>query len=413
MMADYFEHEVLGARRPFDKEYRITRISDGGERRVHGAGRIDTDDAGAVVRMIGTIQDVTERRLAEQRIIESGERYRALIEHSPLAVFVNRADRVELANAACAALFLAESPEELLGMSVFDLFHPDDRDQVARRIERLRSFGTPVPRVSERIVRLDGEHRYADVSAAPFKQGDETLIHVVLRDTTDERAAEEDLQRHQEKLSELASELIRTSERERHRLAVELHDSVGQALAAAKISARTVVDSTSDTGDTGESGRLLELLDYSIRHVRALTAQLSPPALYELGLVPALERLVEDLRSLYGIDCALSIEHAPESVPEDARPILFRAARELLSNVHRHAGVDAARLTLEERYNSAILRVEDEGSGFNTSAIDAGACTDCFGLFSLKEEVRNAGGTVIIRSTPDSGTSVEVSVPLG
>ncbi|MHB9004114.1 MAG: PAS domain S-box protein, partial [Coriobacteriia bacterium] len=182
---------------PLDVECRVVHVVDGTVRHVHALGRIVY---GQDARLMGTVQDVTERQRARQAILESQERYKVLVEQSPSPIFINRDNKIDLVNHACVELFQAASPDELLGRSIFDLFHPEDHEIIADRARRIRCSGAPLPATCERIVRLDGEVRHVEVSAAPFKEDGDTLIHVVLRDTTEKRKADLEIRRHQQKL---------------------------------------------------------------------------------------------------------------------------------------------------------------------------------------------------------------------
>lgn len=140
---------------------------------------------------------MTERNSSERvRELEAiAERYQALVDHAPVAIFVNREDRVVLANAACLQLFGATHPEQLVGKSPYELFHPDDHPRMRERIRRLRDLGQVAAVVEERILRLDGTSVVVEVGAAPFRDGDVNAIHVVLRDITLRKAAEASLTR--------------------------------------------------------------------------------------------------------------------------------------------------------------------------------------------------------------------------
>jgi PAS domain S-box-containing protein len=133
-------------------------------------------------------------------------RYAALFEAAPDAIYVNRADRVVLANPACLELFGAERPDQIVGRSTYDLYHPDVHDTVRERIRRVREEGVVVRRSHERIVRLDGRVVDVEVVAAPFEEGGQRSIHVVLREITERLRAEERL-RHQEMLLREAGEI--------------------------------------------------------------------------------------------------------------------------------------------------------------------------------------------------------------
>lgn len=152
-------------------------------------------------------RDITERKAAEEALRQSEARYRALIEHAPLAIFINRDDRVVLANQACVHLFGATTADALIGRSPFELFHPDNHAGIRERIRRLRVDGEPVPLVEERIVRLDGSVIDVEVNAAPFVDQGTHAIHVVLRDITERRQGELERRRAYELLTKLAAQV--------------------------------------------------------------------------------------------------------------------------------------------------------------------------------------------------------------
>ncbi len=145
-----------------------------------------------------------EERLAVQKELTEQEiKYRNLFENSPNAVFVNVNDRVTLVNRACLDLFGAGKPEELIGKSPYDLFHPDFHDTVRQRIRALRGKGRAVPEIEERIVRLDGRAVDVVAQAAPFLFGETRAIHVILRDVTERKRQEAELRLRNERLAAL------------------------------------------------------------------------------------------------------------------------------------------------------------------------------------------------------------------
>jgi PAS domain S-box-containing protein len=131
--------------------------------------------------------DITLRKAAEDELRDSEARYRALAEGSPLAIFVNRKGKVVLANTACVKLFGASSPEDLIGRSALELFHPDSRALVR---ERIREDNETVPLVEVRIVRLDGTPVDVEATASPLLDQGVSAIQVVLRDISERKQAE-------------------------------------------------------------------------------------------------------------------------------------------------------------------------------------------------------------------------------
>lgn len=213
---------------------------------------------------------------------------------------------------------------------------------------------------------------------------------------------------HRESDRALAREVALAEERQRRAIASDLHDHLGQALAFLRLQ---LSDLRGDVVFSGLESRLepvQALLDKAIRYTRTLTAEISPPVLYELGFLPAVEWLVDRMRAKHDLPVKLDAGGELRVEDEASRVVLFLAIRELLINAAKHAEARRVCLRLEGRPDAIRVAVEDDGSGFDPSAPLA---TDGFGLFSLTERVRSLGGTVDIRSAPRRGTTIELSVP--
>jgi PAS domain S-box-containing protein len=170
------------------------------------------DPEGKPLHFITTIVDITDRIVTEEALREGENRYRNLIMHSPDAIFVNHNDRVILVNEACVQLFGAKSAEELIGKSVYDLAFPDSHEQIKGRIHRLRNSNEPAPVIETKIIRLDGSIVDVDARAAPFSSGGSNDIHVILRDITERKQAE-DLMRLQATALDTAADGILITDR--------------------------------------------------------------------------------------------------------------------------------------------------------------------------------------------------------
>ncbi|HPF35169.1 MAG TPA: sensor histidine kinase [Candidatus Krumholzibacteria bacterium] len=213
-------------------------------------------------------------------------------------------------------------------------------------------------------------------------------------------------------LRRLSAELCLTEARERRIIAEELHDHVGQSLALIK---RKVARLRGDAVFSGlEQGldEIADLLDRTIRATRELTGEISPPVLYELGLSDGLDWLAEWCGDKLDLTVEYRTAGPPPDVPEEARVMLFKSARELLRNVKRHAGVDRAALTLTSRPDGVEIRVDDAGAGFHPEGrvrpLDGGG----FGLFSIRERMRQLGGEAVLTSAPGAGTRAVLRLPL-
>ena len=239
---------------------------------------------------------------------------------------------------------------------------------------------------------------------------DEKLLaaHSELERTVAERTRE--LRETNAALRRLASELSLAEARERRAIAEDLHDHIGQALAFTKMSVAQFRGDAIFCGFEERIDEILKLLDQTIKYTRNLTFEISPPALYELGLEAALDGLATRFRTKHGL--AVSVD-AEDTGPlgGDVAVLLYKSIQELLTNVVKHAAATAATVRLRREGDLARVEVEDDGRGFDPCALAAGSMTDRFGLFEIRERLRFLGGTVEVRTAPGTGTTVILSTP--
>jgi signal transduction histidine kinase len=144
---------------------------------------------------------------------------------------------------------------------------------------------------------------------------------------------------------------------------------------------------------------------------RSLAAHLAPPALVEIGLVAALGVLCRELAEVYGLAVAVEDDGAPKPLSQEARAILYRAVRELLINVVKHARAGRAGVTCRRAGNDIVLKVADSGVGFDTGAVAARSAPG-LGLPGIRERIMYIGGELELRTSPGAGTEAAITAPL-
>lgn len=221
-----------------------------------------------------------------------------------------------------------------------------------------------------------------------------------------------DARAYQRRLAELSGELVDAEGRERRRIASVLHDSIGQSLALAKMSLQSVSASDDVAPATAKTISDVErLLGDVIQETRSLTSELSPPVLFELGLVPALHWLAERMLAQRGLKVDVDAADVP-ALPEKQSVALFEIASELLRNVVRHAHAGRAVVALRCHAAGVRMTVSDDGIGFDSKqTATAAGSHEGFGLFSVRERVRRFGGTFRISAQADRGTAVTIELP--
>lgn len=220
---------------------------------------------------------------------------------------------------------------------------------------------------------------------------------------------EQDVETRTTQLRQLIFELSMTEDRERRAVALDLHDHLGQLLSIANVKLAALrAQGTVSADALAEVG---DLLMHAERVVRSLAFQISPPVLYELGLVPALEWLADEMKRDYALNVAVSDDGKPKPLGQATRSILFRAVRELLINVSKHAKVGSARIEVRSEDDSIEVTVRDAGVGFDPAALPAAGAKGGFGLPSVRERLAAIGGQFTIESVPGDGTAARLRAP--
>lgn len=220
-----------------------------------------------------------------------------------------------------------------------------------------------------------------------------------------------------QQLRELSMQLTLAEERERRALAQDLHDDLGQLLAVTKIKVTALEKVERVTELKQRIHEINTLLEQAHASVHSLTFQLSPPILEELGLIAALEWLGEEMLLQYDLEVKIMDDSKPKFLDTPVRTILFRAVRELLINVAKHADVARAIVTTRRVDSKIMIEVEDEGIGFEHQIHQprkkpANGSSGGFGLLSVRERLIYIGGEMRVESIPGDGTRVTLLAPL-
>jgi PAS domain S-box-containing protein len=235
----------------------------------------------------------------------------------------------------------------------------------------------------------------------------------VYDDITERKAADVKLLIYQEKLQSLASELSLVEERERRSIATDLHDQIGQTLSVIKMRCFELRGNLKDPNLLRQIDEIKDLVKQTIQDTRTLTFELSPPVLYELGLVAAIEWLAEEFQFKHHLKCSVETDKKPKPLSQDIEIVLFRSVRELLINIVKHAQADKVKITIRVNKKNLRIRITDDGIGFSPEVQATRAYKDQqFGLFNITERIRHLGGRLEMDSQRGKGTMVTLVAPL-
>jgi signal transduction histidine kinase len=269
-------------------------------------------------------------------------------------------------------------------------------------------------RIASRTAQLKVANHALEMELGQRKRAEEALRR--LNGDLEQRVIERtrDLVASNHRLQALATELTLAEQRERKRLAAELHDYLAQMLALGRIKVTQLRQKVSGQAPAAQQlvAEVDGLLEKAGEYTRSLMAKLNPPVLDELGLPSALTWLAKQM-PLHGllVEVRLSDEQVP--LPEDQAVLLFQSVRELLINVAKHAGTDRATVSLKvDREQQLVIEVQDSGRGFDPDAMEANSEKRHFGLFSLRERMQAMSGRLEVKSVPEQGTTVTMTLPL-
>lgn len=389
-----------------------------------------------------TFVDVTRIKAADERLRQAQERYFLLIEQvTEYAIFITDTEgRITSWNAGAQRLF-GHNDEQALGQHLALVFTDEDRAlglPQARMDEAARRGAVPDERWH---ARRDGSRFWGSgvVTALRDTHGGLLGFAKVLRDNTARRDAAEELaqsrkrlealnasleQRVEERTQELArsydevrrlaATLSRAEHEERRRISGILHDHLQQVLFCAQMKLRAALGEKKPDAAAFEEAiaRAEGWVEEAILAVRRLMVELSPPVLKTEGLVEMLNWLAGQMKEMHSLTVEIIAGDDVRIPDADWRLLLFQTVRELLFNVVKHAETDRARVELVCENGSVLIRVSDDGRGFEPTAVKGGASAGGFGLSRLEERLGLFGATLSIESGRGRGTRAAVWAPL-
>lgn len=220
------------------------------------------------------------------------------------------------------------------------------------------------------------------------------------------------IKNYQKKLKKLNTEVTLAEEKERRRIAENLHDSLGQTLSLAFIKLSSIVNEDYSPHVKKVINEISELLNKAISESRTLTYDLSPPILYELGLIPAFKWRLQQIQEKHGIETRLIGEDSKVDIRKEFNIFLYRIVTELLNNAIKHAKADLIELEVRKEKKFYYITVRDNGIGFKKQLSKKATMKGGFGLLSITERLDNIKGHVEIESDVGQGTKATVIIPI-
>ena len=369
---------------------------------------------------------------AQHELEHARDRYADLYDFAPIGYLSVNASGIiiEINLAGCAVL--GQPRQHLIGLPLGPLIVKEGRDRLAEFLLRAHTSTDRAPvHVEVRTRRTD---RIIRLIARPLKTSDrDHELFTAMLDVTDERRFEEERikahDREQKKAAQLQNEigvriqaedrvkalldrLVQVQERERQRLALNLHDQLGQQLTALRLTIDSLKHARPGSDEARQRFEVVERIVTQLdRDVDFLAWELRPAALDDVGLEAALAEFLRQWSQLHGITADFHTALGETRLPPDMESHLYRIVQEALNNVSKHAEASSVSVMLEQRGDEVRLIIEDDGRGFDADALRHSPKHTAMGLAGMQERAVSIGGNLDFESAPEKGTTLFVRIP--
>ena len=349
-----------------------------------------------------------QQQVTAQQLRISEERYRGLFENASDAIFVcSTTARIISVNRACEQL-TGYTRRELTSTAVYELFSNESKEKI-KRIFSENLEQAPVGGIEDaRLTRKNGTEAYLELRVSPMLRRNMVIgLQVIAQDVTEEKQLRRNMEYY-------IKQVTRAQEDERLRIARELHDDTAQVLATLSRSLDALItgEKTLKKSSIERLKKLREMANSALEGVRRFSQDLRPSILDDLGLVPALEWLITDLEKNNRITANVEISGSQRRLAPEIELTVFRIVQEVLSNIRRHSQASSVAMSLDFGADALTLLISDNGQGFSiprrTSDL---ALSGKLGIIGMRERARLIGGTLIVQSEKDVGTTVTLRIP--
>ncbi|MBW7989953.1 MAG: PAS domain S-box protein [Planctomycetes bacterium] len=359
------------------------------------------DNEGRVVGFTSVITDITERKLAEEEIQQEYLMRKTLLDHLPCIAMILKKGTREIVASNEAAKKIGAVP----GKTCYET--------CAQRNDPCPFCNAPEVWATDEPKRIETEYEGTYYEGIWVPLTEELYVHYIF-DISNRKRAEQKVLDDQDQLKSLASELSITEERERRRIATELHDQIGQSLVFSKIKLDELHHSATSSELTKALDEICNNIGQIIQDTRSLTFDLSSPILNELGLEAAVSDWLDvQIQEKHGIKTEFVDDGQQKPLDDDIKALLFRNVRELLVNVIKHAQANKVKISIRRVNEQIHIDVEDDGKGFDSVKVRSGAAKETkFGLFSIRQRLEQLGGQFEIDTEERRGSKITMTAPL-
>ncbi|SDS48297.1 PAS domain S-box-containing protein [Polaribacter sp. KT25b] len=399
---------------PYDIEFRIY-IPNQEQKILRSICQPIFDENGKVVTLRGTNQDITAQKLAMQEIEKAEEMYRILTDNSNDLISLQEKDSTFKYVSPSVKTLLGYEPSSFIGKKVFNLVHKQDVEKLKEDIQNRLSTDKYNEALTFRVRHKEGHYIWLEYLSSPVYEGKE-ISHFVTtsRDITMWVKAKKEIEEYQKSLQKMTTEITMIEEKQKKEIASNIHDHLSQSLVISKMRINQLKKNPQLQVIDDDLKFIETHISEALENSRKITYELSPPVLYQLGIIDALNWLLDDVEATHKITCQFNSNVNNVKLDDVKSILLFRSIQEVIKNTIKYANASLITLNFDRNDFGIYILIYDDGIGFNTDKLKNinNHSGSGFGLFTVQERIQNIKGKFSIESQKNVGTFVKIFIPL-
>ncbi|MET0244290.1 MAG: PAS domain S-box protein [Flavitalea sp.] len=385
----------------WEDQYRL-RKKDGTYAYVHDRGYIIYDN-NEPVRMIGSTQDITERKRVEEVVLASEAKYRQMFYKNPYPAWIYDAETQQILEVNDAAIdTYGYSREEFMNLKLSNIYLNED----LQKLNESNEIGDGASGYKAKLWRQrkkSGEVLIAEVTYYSIDYFGKNAVQEHIHDITEERRLQKQLVRQQKiKRQQITEAVLGAQEKERSDIGRELHDNINQILATSKLYLDVILEEEEDANPLIKKSR--KNITLAIEEIRKISKSLITPVLDDVGLEQSIKELTRNIHEVKKMRFTLDAKDLDEDLlTNDQKQALYRIVQEQLNNILKHADASNVNIVLNTEGEKIFLFIEDNGKGFNLKDVQKGV-----GITNMMSRAEVFNGKLEIDSRPGQGCRLKV-----
>jgi PAS domain S-box-containing protein len=399
---------------PFDIELQLTNLKNK-KRWIRNIGEPLYNSKSEIIGRRGVLQDITEQRLTRNKVEKAEEMYRLLANHTSDLICLQEPDSTFKYISPSIKNLLGYEQSTLLGEKFLNIIHKDDLKPLKDLMKQKMLGKNDMDAYTIRVLHKEGHFVWLEFLTSPVYENKKISYYVSsARNITRWVLAKQEIQEYQTSLQKMTVEITLIEEEQKKEIASNIHDHLSQSLVISKMRINELKKNPALKMIEDDLKFIESHISEALDNSRKITYELSPPVLYQLGIIDALDWLLEKVEQNHKIRCRINSNISSLKLDDAKSILLYRSIQEVINNTIKYAHATLLTLDLDKNTLGLDILITDNGDGFDTTVLNnhRNHTGSGFGLFTVQERIRNIQGKFTIISKINLGTTVKFFIPL-